>query len=115
MGEDGWTFDKSDGATGDDLYGSQFLRDIYLRARPDITGRVTVPVLWDKKRETIVSNESSEIIRMFNSAFDGLTGDDTDFYPEELRDEIDAVNDLRLSERQQRRLPRRLRHHPGGL
>jgi putative glutathione S-transferase len=94
MGEDGWTFEKSDGATGDRLYGSQFLRDIYLRDRADITGRVTVPVLWDKKRETIVSNESAEIIRMFNSAFDGLTGDRQDFYPADLRGEIDAINDL---------------------
>jgi len=94
MGDDGWTFDTETGSTGDDLYGRDFLRDIYIRAKPDYSGRVTVPVLWDKKRETIVSNESSEIIRMFNSAFDGLTGDDTDFCPDELRDEIEAVNDF---------------------
>jgi putative glutathione S-transferase len=67
---------------------------VYVAAKPDYSGRVTVPVLWDRKRETIVSNESSEIIRMFNSAFDGLTGDDTDFCPDELRDEIEAVNDF---------------------
>jgi len=94
MSDDGWTFDTEEGSTGDDLYGEEFLRDIYVRAKPDYSGRVTVPVLWDKKRETIVSNESAEIIRMFNSAFDGLTGDETDFYPEALRDEIDAVNDF---------------------
>ena len=94
MGDDGWTFDQSTGSTGDPLFGSDFLRDIYIRAKSDYTGRVTVPVLWDKKRETIVSNESSEIIRMFNTAFNGLTGDETDFYPEELRGEIDAINDL---------------------
>jgi len=94
MADDGWTFDTAEGSTGDDLYDHDFLRDVYLKARPDYSGRVTVPVLWDKKRETIVSNESSEIIRMFNSAFDGLTGDDTDFYPQELRDEINAVNDF---------------------
>src|SRR5690606_5499216 len=65
MGEDGWTFRTGEGATGDRLYGSEFLREIYLKADPHYTGRVTVPVLWDKKRQTIVSNESSEIIRMF--------------------------------------------------
>jgi putative glutathione S-transferase len=94
MGEDGWTFDASDGGTGDRLFGSQYLRDIYVRVKSDYSGRVTVPVLWDTKRGTIVSNESSEIIRMFNAAFNDLTGDDTDFYPEPLRDEIDAINDL---------------------
>ena len=93
MGEDGWTFaDDYEGATGDHLYGLPFLRDIYTKADPAVSGRVTVPVLWDKKRETIVSNESSEIIRMLNSAFDGLTGNREDFWPEELRDTIDPVN-----------------------
>lgn len=94
MGDDGWTFRKRDGATGDTLHGADFLRDIYLRAASDFTGRVTVPVLWDRKRETIVSNESAEIIRMFNSAFDGLTGNNLDYYPEELRGEIDEINAL---------------------
>lgn len=94
MGDDGWTFRKRDGATGDTLHGADFLRDIYLRAASDFTGRVTVPVLWDRKRETIVSNESAEIIRMFNSAFDGLTGNHLDYYPEELRGEIDEINAL---------------------
>ena len=91
---DGWTFDTDfPAATGDRLYGLPFARDIYLKADPKISGRVTVPILWDKKRETIVSNESSEIIRMFNSAFDDLTGNSLDFWPEALRDEIEAVNE----------------------
>jgi putative glutathione S-transferase len=90
---DGWTFDTDfEGATGDRLFGSDFMRDIYLRADPEATTRVTVPVLWDKRRGTIVSNESAEIIRMFNSAFDGITGNTDDYYPEPLRDRIDAVN-----------------------
>ncbi|MEQ6249093.1 glutathione S-transferase family protein [Sulfitobacter sp. HNIBRBA3233] len=91
---DGWTFDTDfDGATGDRVYGHDFARDIYTHAEPDCTGRVTVPILWDKKRETIVSNESSEIIRMFNSAFDGLTGNTDDYWPEDLREAIAPVND----------------------
>ncbi|MBY6202873.1 glutathione S-transferase family protein [Maritalea mobilis] len=90
---DGWTFDTDfDGATGDRLFGSAFMRDVYLRAMPDMTGRVTVPVLWDKETNTIVSNESAEIIRMFNSAFDGITGNRDDYYPEALRDRVDAIN-----------------------
>ncbi len=91
---DGWTFDSDfDGATGDRLYGLPFARDIYLRADPKVSGRVTVPILWDKERETIVSNESAEIIRMFNSAFDGITGNTEDYWPEHLRSEIEPVND----------------------
>ena len=94
MLQDGWTFETDDhGASGDGLYGSNFARDIYTRADPTFTGRVTVPILWDKERKTIVSNESSEIIRMFNSAFDGVTGNTTDFWPEALRDAIAPVND----------------------
>jgi putative glutathione S-transferase len=93
MLEDGWTFDDSvPGATGDRLHGLPFLRDIYLKARPGMSGRVTVPVLWDCTRETIVSNESAEIIRMFNSAFDGLTGNTDDYWPEDLRAAIEPVN-----------------------
>ena len=93
MLSDGWTFDASyPGATGDRLYGLPFARDIYLKAKPDISGRVTVPILWDRERETIVSNESSEIIRMFNSAFDGITGNTDDYWPEELREAIEPVN-----------------------
>lgn len=94
MLDDGWTFDRDfDGATGDTLYGHSFMRDVYLQADPDISGRVTVPVLWDKAQGEIVSNESAEIIRMFNTAFDEITGNDDDYYPEALRAEIDAVND----------------------
>ena len=94
MLSDGWTLsDDFPGATGDTLYGLPFLREIYLKADPQISGRVTVPVLWDKVNETIVSNESSEIIRMFNSAFDGITGNTDDFWPEELREAIEPVND----------------------
>jgi putative glutathione S-transferase len=93
MLDEGWTFETDfPGATGDDLYGSRHLREIYLRADPTVSGIVTVPILWDDKRETIVSNESSEIIRMFNSAFDGLTGNRLDFWPAEMRDEIEKVN-----------------------
>lgn len=93
MLSDGWTFRTDDhGATGDRLFGLPFLRDLYTRAKPDVSGRVTVPVLWDTTRNTIVSNESAEIIRMFNSAFDGLTGNALDFCPEELRAEIDRIN-----------------------
>ena len=70
------------------------MSEIYLLADPKYTGRVSVPVLWDKKRKTIVSNESSEIIRMLNSAFDAFTNEHTDYYPADLRSEIDAVNEL---------------------
>ncbi len=93
MLSDGWTFATDfPGATGDRLYGLPFARDLYLKADPTISGRVTVPILWDTRRETIVSNESSEIIRMLNSAFDHLTGNTDDYWPEEMRDAIDEVN-----------------------
>ena len=93
MLSEGWTFeDDFDGATGDTLFGKPFLRDIYTTADPKISGRVTVPILWDKKRNTIVSNESSEIIRMLNTAFDGITGNDLDFWPADLRDDIETLN-----------------------
>lgn len=93
MMNDGWTFQTDDhGATGDRLFGLPFLRDLYTRAKPDVSGRVTVPVLWDTRTGTIVSNESAEIIRMFNSAFDGLTGNTLDLSPEALRPEIDRIN-----------------------
>ena len=93
MLSDGWTF-ASDwpGATGDRLFGLPLVRDIYLRADPKISGRVTVPILWDKHQQTIVSNESSEIIRMFNSAFDRLTGNTMDFCPQELYEAMEPIN-----------------------
>ena len=94
MLSDGWTFETDfDGATGDRLYGLPFARDIYLKADPQISGRVTVPILWDSERETIVSNESSEIIRMFGSAFDSITGNRMILWPEGLREAIEPVND----------------------
>ena len=93
MLENGWTFDKALGSTGDKLDGFEFMHQRYTADTADYTGRVTVPVLWDKKLKRIVSNESAEIIRMFNSAFDGLTGNDLDFYPAPLRGEIDALNE----------------------
>ena len=90
---EGWTFGTDfPGATGDALFGLPFLRDLYTRAVPDVSGRVTVPVLWDRQSNTIVSNESSEIIRMFNSAFDGLTGNTDDFWPLPLRAQIERLN-----------------------
>ena len=93
MLSDGWTFSTDfPGATGDRLMGHAFARDIYRAADPHTSGRVTVPILWDKKKGTIVSNESSEIIRMFNSAFNGLTGNTDDYWPVALRDKIEAVN-----------------------
>ncbi len=93
MLSDGWTFETdAHGANGDALYGLPYARDIYLKAEPNMTGRVTVPILWDKERETIVSNESSEIIRMFNSEFDGITGNTMDFWPEDQRSAIEEVN-----------------------
>ncbi|RMC32032.1 glutathione S-transferase family protein [Paracoccus alkanivorans] len=94
MLSEGWEF-RADfpAATGDGLFGTRFLREIYLRAHPKASGRVTVPVLWDKHRDTIVSNESAEIVRMFNSAFDELTGNGDDYYPADLRPQIDALNE----------------------
>ncbi len=93
MLDDGWTFSTDfPGATGDDLHGFDFMRQVYTKADPQVSGRVTVPVLWDKQRETIVSNESAEIIRMLNSAFDGITGNTDDYWPEELREAIEPVN-----------------------
>ncbi|RYH01653.1 glutathione S-transferase family protein [Salipiger sp. IMCC34102] len=94
MMENGWELDDSwEGATGDTLFDAAYLREIYLKDTPDMTGRVTVPLLWDKKQGRIVSNESSEIIRMFNSAFDGITGNTDDYWPRDLRADIEPVND----------------------
>ncbi len=94
MGENGWTFEEKDGATGDTLYGFDYLHQVYTKADPKYSGRVTVPILWDKKEETIVSNESSEIIRMLNSEFDEWGDASVDFYPEALRPQIHEINDL---------------------
>jgi glutathionyl-hydroquinone reductase len=89
MREEGWEFSED---YPDHLHGAERLYEIYLKAKPDYSGKVSVPVLWDKKRKTIANNESAEIIRMLNSAFDAFTDSELDFYPEELRDEIDAIN-----------------------
>ncbi|MFH2132153.1 MAG: glutathione S-transferase family protein [bacterium] len=88
----GWEFGVSGEETEDGVNGFHFLHQLYTTDNPRYTGRVTVPVLWDKKTQTIVSNESSEIIRMFNSSFDAFTDVDTDYYPEALRSEIDTIN-----------------------
>ncbi len=95
MGKDGWAFGQDPEGTDDPVNGARYLREVYTAADPRYTGRVTVPVLWDKRDGTIVSNESSEILRMFNTAFNGLEGVDSglDLYPEPLRQEIDAVNE----------------------
>ncbi|MGB7086453.1 MAG: glutathione S-transferase family protein [Phormidesmis sp.] len=93
MGEHGWTFQSGEGVIPDPLFAAQYAHEIYTRADAQFTGRVTVPILWDKQTQTIVNNESSEIIRMFNSAFDPLGAKPGDYYPEPLRDEIDALND----------------------
>ncbi|MAN76663.1 glutathione S-transferase family protein [Pelagibacterium flavum] len=90
--ETGWAFTGDLESDTDMLNGADYLWQVYAKAVPDYTGRVTVPVLWDKQRQTIVSNESADIIRMFNSAFDGITGNTLDFYPHEKRDEIDRIN-----------------------
>ncbi|EAQ04521.1 hypothetical protein OB2597_10264 [Pseudooceanicola batsensis HTCC2597] len=93
MLDEGWTFSTDfPGATGDPILNAGAMHGVYTAADPDVTTRATVPVLWDKTRGTIVSNESAEIIRMFNSAFDGITGNTDDYYPEELRDRIDEIN-----------------------
>lgn len=92
MLDQGWTFQPYEGSTGDHLYNVAYLHQIYTKADPHYSGRVTVPVLWDKKNQTIVSNESSEIIRMFNNAFDALGATPGDYYPQNLREEIDKIN-----------------------
>ncbi len=89
---EGWTFAPGPGVIPDAVNGVRLLHEVYTKARPTYTGRVTVPVLWDRERRTIVNNESSEIIRMLNSAFDGVGAAPGDYYPVELRAEIDAVN-----------------------
>ena len=94
MVENGWEFRPDSEQHRDHLHGFRFMHQVYTKAAPEYSGRVTVPTLWDKKKGTIASNESAEIIRMFNSAFDGLEGvrTDLDFYPGELQEEIDTVN-----------------------
>jgi putative glutathione S-transferase len=92
MAENGWSFTDGPGVVPDPIHGARFLHEVYTRAEPHYTGRVTVPVLWDKSTGTLVNNESSEIIRMFNSAFDTCGAAPGDYYPEDLRPEIEAWN-----------------------
>ncbi len=92
MGPEGWSFGNWPGATGDTVNGHAFMHQVYTQAAPRYSGIITVPVLWDKQQNTIVNNESAEIIRMFNSAFDAWGDTSLDFYPEELRGEIDTIN-----------------------
>src|SRR5690606_5224655 len=92
MAENGWTFEPGPGVTGDPLGSSEYLYQVYLRADPGYSGRVTVPVLWDRERGTIVSNESADIIRMLNSAFDGVGAAEGDYAPADLLERIDEVN-----------------------
>jgi len=92
MGERGWTFEPGPGVIPDPIHQAKTLADVYRAADAKFTGRVTVPVLWDKQRGTIVNNESAEIIRMLNSAFDGVGAKPGDYYPKDLRAEIDALN-----------------------
>lgn len=92
MGDDGWTFEEGEGTIPDTVNGASLLREVYLKADPRYSGRVTVPVLWDKERGTIVSNESSEIVRMFDKAFDAVGAAEGDYRPRDLADAIDAVN-----------------------
>ena len=93
MAEHGWTFAPGEGVVPDTVNNAEYLHQLYTRADPRYSGRVTVPVLWDKQRDTIVNNESSEIIRMFNSAFDTVGARQGDYYSEPLRVEIDRVNE----------------------
>ena len=92
MGEHGWTFDRDHGSTGDALDGLQYLYERYTQDDPRYTGRVTVPVLWDRQAQRIVNNESADIVRLFNHAFDDLTGNDLDLYPSALQPTIDGLN-----------------------
>jgi putative glutathione S-transferase len=93
MGQDGWTFEAAEGVIPDSVNNAEFLHQVYTAAAPNYSGRVSVPVLWDKRGRTITSNESSEIIRMFNSAFDQLGVKPGDYYPKALRAEIDGLNE----------------------
>lgn len=94
MLDKGWSFDKTKHSSGDDLFNSEYLHQIYTKHDANYTGRVTVPVLWDKLQNKIVSNESADIIRMFNTAFNDITNNTDDYYPQSLQADIDEINDL---------------------
>ena len=93
MLEHGWTFEPGDGVVPDPFHSADFLHQVYTAAKVDYSGRVTVPVLWDRQHATIVSNESAEISRMFDEEFGGITGQTAAYRPADLVDEIDALND----------------------
>ncbi|NKI36362.1 glutathione S-transferase family protein [Wenzhouxiangella sp. XN79A] len=93
MKENGWTFEPGYKVHADPIHGARYMHQVYTAADPDYTGRVTVPVIWDRNKNTIVNNESAEIIRMLNSAFDGVGAKAGDFYPAELREAIDSINE----------------------
>jgi glutathionyl-hydroquinone reductase len=92
MADQGWTFSPGEGVIPDPLFNSRYLHEIYTRADAHYTGRVSVPVLWDQHTQTIVNNESAEIIRMFGAAFDAVGAKPGEYYPKERREEIDALN-----------------------
>lgn len=94
MLDNGWEFGDYPGSTGDKLFNFEFAHQLYTKVDPNITTRVTVPILWDKKHNTIVNNESADIIRILNSDFNELTGNHDDYYPELLRSDIDQINEL---------------------
>lgn len=94
MGENGWSFAPNEGADEDPTLGAKYVYELYQKANPNYTGRVTVPMLWDTQEQTIVNNESSEIMRMFNSSFSALQSNDYDYYPATLRTDIDEINDV---------------------
>jgi glutathionyl-hydroquinone reductase len=94
MGKHGWTFEPDEACVADTINNKQYLYEIYKLARNDYTGRVTVPVLWDRKTSSIVSNESADIIRMLNAEFDAFSDVRTDYYPEALSTEIDSINSM---------------------
>jgi putative glutathione S-transferase len=93
MGESGWTFADGEGVVKDSIHDAEFLYQVYLAAAPDYTGHASVPLLWDRRTDRIVSNESADIIRMFNSAFDDVGAAAGDYYPKALREQIDALNE----------------------
>ncbi|HAT2093717.1 glutathione S-transferase family protein [Legionella pneumophila serogroup 2] len=94
MGKNGWGYGESGNETTDEINHIHYLKELYLAARKDYTGRVTVPVLWDKEKKTIVNNESSEIMRMLNSEFNAFSSTDYDYYPKQWRQKIDEINQL---------------------